>query len=84
MDDQIIVTRSALLEQLGGVARAMLFTAGGWLVSKGWLDDGVVQALVPALMIAGPLIWQQVRIIQLKGVATALADKLPDAVAVAQ
>lgn len=84
MEDQIIVSRSALLEQLGGVARAALFTAGGWMVSRGWLDDGLVQALVPFLMIAGPLLWQQVRIRSMKTVAAKLADKLPDAVAVAK
>lgn len=81
-DAQIVISRSALMEQLGGVARAALFTGGGWMVSKGWLDDGLVQAIVPALMIAGPLLWQQIRIRRSQRMKVKLANKLPDAVAV--
>lgn len=84
MDEQIVVSRSALMAQLGGVVRATLYTAGGWLVAKGWLDDGLVQALVPLVLTLGALGWQQFAILRTNHQKVALADKLPDSVAVAK
>lgn len=81
MDETIVVSRSALMAQLGGVVRALLYTAGGWLVAKGWLDDGLVQALVPVVLTGGALIWQQLRILHNQHQKVAMADKLPNDVA---
>lgn len=81
---QIVVSRSALLQQLGSAVRAAMYTAGGWLVAKGYLDDGLVQALVPLLLTGGALAWSAIGNARSTAVKVALADKLPDPVAVAK
>jgi uncharacterized membrane protein len=78
MDEHIVVSRSALLEQIGGLIRALLFWLGGFAVAKGWLNDGVMQALIPIAMTLGAILWQQLRIRYLKTVSTKLADMLPN------
>lgn len=81
---QIVVSRSALLNQLGSVVRAAMYTGGGWLVARGYLDDGLVQALVPLLLTGGALLWSLVFNARNTAVKVALADRLPDAVACAK
>lgn len=42
---------------LAGPLRALLAAAGGWLVSKGWIDPTDVQPLTGALMVIATIAW---------------------------
>jgi hypothetical protein len=80
---QIVVERSAAKAQIGGFVRAALFWAGGLLVGKGLFPHGLLETAVPALIAAGTLAWQQVNIRRQKKITATLADRLPDASAIA-
>lgn len=81
---QIVVSRSALMRQLGSFTRLMLGWAGGWMAGRGYLDAGVAAALPGLLMTAIGFGWGQIAARRTQKVQVALADKLPDLVAVAK
>ena len=79
---QIVVSKSAFVQQLGSVVRAALTYGAGYLAAKGWLDDGLAMSLVPLLLMGGSLAWAAFRNWRSQQVKIALAERLPDAVAV--
>ena len=79
---QIVVSKSAFVQQFGSVVRAGLTYGAGYLAAKGWLDDGLSMALVPFVLMGGSLAWSYVKNWRSQRVKVAMAEQLPDAVAV--
>lgn len=77
----LTVPASPVPEQLTAAIRTLLAALGGYAVAKGWLTAEVAAAIVPVLLIGGPLLWSQFRILRANAVMKAMADKLPDSVA---
>lgn len=53
---------SAVPAQLASTLRAFLIALGAYLAGKGWIDAGLASAAVPLVLVAGPYIWNQLRI----------------------
>jgi hypothetical protein len=77
-----IVVGSAAGEQVGQAARTLLTALGGYIVAKGWIPPELENALIPVVLIAGPLIWGQLRVLKTNAQRKTMAAALPDAVAV--
>ena len=44
-------------DQIGGVVRAILIFAGGWLVTQGWVDNATMQTIVGAVVTVITTLW---------------------------
>lgn len=44
-------------EQIGGILRTILAAGGGYLVSRGWLDNATMMAIVGALVTLATAGW---------------------------
>lgn len=44
-------------EKIAGVARHLLTFAGGWLVTKGYVDAAMLDQLVGAALTIGGVVW---------------------------
>lgn len=77
----VIVKDSAAPAQLMTALRSLLLAAGAYAVGRGWVDDGLVQAAVPVLLIVGPLIWSQFSTRKKQAQLVTLANRVPDSVA---
>lgn len=82
--DEPIVVGSAAGEQLGQATRALLTALGGYAVAKGWIPGDIATALIPFILIGGPLLWGQLRILKTNAQRRTMATALPDSVAVAK
>jgi len=80
-DQPIQVNQSAIPEQAGAVIRTLLVAVGGYMAGKGWIDSNIAAALVPAVMVLGPMLWSQLRVLKTHGQRVTLANYAPDSVA---
>lgn len=55
----ITENQSPVPEQVASTIRAFLLALGGYMAGKGWIDDGLVAATVPMLLIVVPWLWNQ-------------------------
>lgn len=81
VDQPVTVPASAIPEGALTLARYALVSLGGVFVSKGWLSDSDLNALVGALLIIVPTIYGIVKTKRNQAVQVTLARKLPDSVA---
>jgi hypothetical protein len=81
VEQPVIVPSSAVPEQVTTLLRYVLVTLGGVFVSKGWLSDSDLNALVGAVLIIGPTVYGIIKTKRSNAVQQTLADKLPDSVA---
>ena len=44
-------------DKWAGVLRAVLSAAGGYLVAKGYFDQGMVDQIVAAILVLGSAVW---------------------------
>jgi hypothetical protein len=44
-------------EQIGGIVRALMAAIGGWLIAKGVLDEGAVEAVSGAVATLVSAVW---------------------------
>lgn len=72
--EPIMVSESALGEQLGQAIRTLLIAVGGYIAGKGWIDGNIAAAIVPVIMIAGPLLWGQLRVLRSHAERVTMAD----------
>lgn len=79
--DEPIVVGSAATEQLGQAARTLLTALGGYAVAKGWISGDIATALVPVVLIGGPLLWGQLRVLKTNAQRKTMAAALPDTIA---
>ena len=49
-------------DQLTSALRQLLIATGAYMAGRGWIDEGIAAALVPVLLIAGPMLWSQLKI----------------------
>ena len=77
----LTIPASPVPEQLTAAVRTLLAALGGYAVARGWLAADVAAAIVPVLLIGGPLLWSQFRVLRGNAAMRAMADKLPDSVA---
>lgn len=77
----LTIPASPVPEQLTAAVRTLLAALGGYAVARGWLAADVVAAIVPVVLIGGPLLWSQFRVLRGNAAMRAMADKLPDSVA---
>jgi hypothetical protein len=81
VDKPISVNESALPDQAGAAIRTLLVAVGGYMAGKGWIDANIVAALVPVIMIVGPLVWGQLRVLRTHAERVTMADAAPSTVA---
>lgn len=81
VDTPIVVHESAVPTQLMAALRQALIALGGYLVGKGWLTDELAQAVIPVVLLVGPVIWSQFRVRSGQAKLVTAAAAAPDSVA---
>lgn len=81
VEQPVTVPSSALPESTLTLLRYALVTLGGVFVSKGWLSDSDLNAIVGVLLIVIPTVYGIIKTKRNQAVQVTLADKLPDSVA---
>lgn len=77
----VVVKESAVPAQTLTAFRSLLLALGSYAVGRGWIDDGILQALVPVVLIVGPLLWSQLATRKKQAQLVTLAQRVPDSVA---
>ena len=57
------------MEMILGVVRALLAALGGYIISKGWADQGTVDGLVGAVLVVVAGLWSIISKVNSKPVA---------------
>lgn len=79
--DMAIVVHHPFREQLGQAVRIGLASVGGYLASRGWVDESVVDAVVSLILVIVPFLWGQARILKTNWQRRLMAGHLPDSIA---
>lgn len=77
----IMVNPSPGPDQLASAVRSLLIAVGAYGAGKGWFDASLWAALVPVLMIVGPVVWAQLKVRSSKAKMVTVAEAAPDQVA---
>jgi uncharacterized membrane protein len=77
----IVVSGSAIPEQLAQAIRTALIAIAGYMAGKGWLDEELASAILPVVLLLVPFVWGQITAKRNNAVKQTLADKLPDQIA---
>lgn len=78
----VVVSASGASDQLASGFRSLIVALGAYGVGKGWFDGELVAAVVPFLMIVGPIAWGQLKARAMHRRAVTMASALPDRLAV--
>ncbi len=78
VDQPVVVPASGLPAEALTVLRYALVTLGGIFVSRGWLSDSDMNAIVGVLLIVIPTVYGLVSTRRNQAVQVALASNLPD------
>lgn len=80
-DMPVQVPASALPAELATTIRYALVMLGGVFVSRGWLSDAELNAIVGVILIVAPTVWGIIRTRRNHQKQTTMATALPDSVA---
>lgn len=81
VDTPVAVAASPLPAELATAVRYLMVAMGGVFVSKGWLSDVELNAIVGALLIVGPAIYGVILSRRNQAKQVTMANMLPDSVA---
>jgi hypothetical protein len=84
MDEPMTIPANPLPEQLFTAARQIVPVIGAFAVGKGWLSADTATMIGGVLAIVAPIVWGQLKTLERSRKLTALANALPDDVAVAK
>lgn len=81
-DEPMTVPASPLPEQLFTAARQVIPVAAAYFAGRGWITEDAATMIVGLAGILAPIIWGQIKTLERSRKLAALADALPDDVAV--
>lgn len=77
----VVVKDSAAPAQFMTALRSLLLALGSYAVGRGWIDDGLLQAIIPVALVVGPVLWAQFSTRKKQAQLVTLANRVPDNVA---